>query len=155
VVKSDEDVLIASAVGEHSFYIYDTARLNLAYMSKYIPEKILWIEASADGFVYTAHSDHKIVCWKKMHKVLEFCGHQNEIIKFIIGGDFVFSLAEAGEFIAFNRKNGSIAKKMTMPGTVCTFMHPITYVNKLLFGGEAGSDETEEETVQDTVPGLL
>ena len=37
LVKSDEDTLIASAIGQHAFYVYNSAHLNLAYMSSYIP----------------------------------------------------------------------------------------------------------------------
>ena len=36
IVRSDQDVLIASSVGEHAFYVYDSAHLNLTYMSKFI-----------------------------------------------------------------------------------------------------------------------
>ena len=43
VVKSDNDILIASSVGDHAFYVYDSAHLNLAYMSKYIAETITCI----------------------------------------------------------------------------------------------------------------
>jgi len=79
VVKSDQDILIASSVGDHAFYVYDSAHLNLAYMSKYISDTITCIQATPDGYVYTSlHSDGKapiIACWKKMHKVLEFSGH--------------------------------------------------------------------------------
>lgn len=97
-MKSDEDNLIASAVGKHAFYVYDCAHLNLVYMSKHIPEDIQHIEASPDGFIYTALQSssnvNTIVCWKKMHKVIEFKGHKNKIIKFITAGEFIFSLAE-------------------------------------------------------------
>lgn len=54
LVKSGEDNLIASAIGRHAFYVYDTQHLNLAYMSRHIPETILCIQATADGYVYTA-----------------------------------------------------------------------------------------------------
>jgi hypothetical protein len=53
-VKSDEDILIASSVGQHAFYVYDSSHLNLAYISKYIPEEITHIVASSDGFIYTS-----------------------------------------------------------------------------------------------------
>jgi ABC-type branched-subunit amino acid transport system substrate-binding protein len=43
IVKSDQDILIASAVGEHAFYVYDSAHLNLAYMSKFISDTITFI----------------------------------------------------------------------------------------------------------------
>jgi len=54
IVKSDNDILIASSVGDHAFYVYDSAHLNLAYMSKFIADKITCIESTADGFVYTS-----------------------------------------------------------------------------------------------------
>jgi hypothetical protein len=97
VFKSDQDILIASAVGDHAFYVYDSAHLNLTYMSKYIAQKITWIQATTDGFVFTALSGQNcntIACWKKMHKVMEFTGHKQKIIKFMCVGDFIFSLAE-------------------------------------------------------------
>ena len=107
VVKSDEDILIASSVGEHAFYVYDSAHLNLAYVSKYIVEEIIWIQASSDGYVYTAlrsrDGEDTIVCWKKMHKVMQFEGHSHRIVKFLVAGEFLFSLAEQGEFLIFNR----------------------------------------------------
>ena len=52
--KSDQDILLASSVGDHAFYVYNTAKLNLVYMSRFIEQKIVWIEASPDGHVYTA-----------------------------------------------------------------------------------------------------
>jgi hypothetical protein len=35
-VKSDQDILLASSVGDHAFYVYNTAKLNLVYMSRFI-----------------------------------------------------------------------------------------------------------------------
>jgi hypothetical protein len=78
-------------------------------MSNYIHETITYIQATADGFVYTS-LENKIVCWKKMHKVIEFIGHKNSIIKFICFGEYIFSLAEEGEFIVFNRRDGKIVR---------------------------------------------
>ena len=52
-------------------------------------------------------------------------------------GDFIFSLAEKGEFIVFDRMKGSVNKKMQLGGDEATFpddfMHPNTYLNKLVF----------------------
>ena len=112
IVRSDQDVLIASCVGDHAFYVYDSAHLNLTYMSKFISDAITYIQLSADGYVYTALETNKIVCWKKMHSMLEFVGHTKPIIKFIVAGEFLFSLAEDGEFIIYNRQKGNIIKKI-------------------------------------------
>lgn len=60
---------MASSIGGHAFYVYNTTKLNCAYMSRYISEKIIWIEASMDGLVYTALDNKTIVSWKKMNKV--------------------------------------------------------------------------------------
>ena len=67
--------MIASAVGDHSFYVYNTAKLNLVYMSRFIENSISWIEASPDGLIYTALDNNQIVSWKKMHKEAEYIGH--------------------------------------------------------------------------------
>ena len=64
---------------------------------------------------------------------MEFEGHENKVIKFIIAGDFIFSLAEEGEFIIFHRKEGRIVKKLMFDNHFSNFIHPSTYVNKLLF----------------------
>ena len=138
-MKSDEDILIASSVGKHAFYVYDSAHLNLVYMSKYIQEEIIWVQASPDGFIYTALKDEdgscSIVCFKKMHRVMEFKGHQNPIVKFIIAGEFIFSLGEEGEFLVFNRMKGTLSKKIKFDKDFDDVIHPSTYVNKLIFSG--------------------
>lgn len=95
-------MLMASSVGGHAFYVYNTAKLNCVYMSRFIAHKITWIEASSDGFVYTAHDNMVIASWKKMNKIVEYRGHTKPIIKFILASEFIFSLAEEGEFIIFN-----------------------------------------------------
>ena len=40
LVRSDEDWLLCSAVGQHAFYVYDTRHLNCVYASRYIAEQI-------------------------------------------------------------------------------------------------------------------
>jgi hypothetical protein len=111
IFKSDQDILLASSVGGHAFYVYNTAKLNLVYMSRFIQDKITWLEASQDGFIYTALDNNTIVQWKKMHRVTQYVGHTKPIIKFILASEFIFSLAEEGEFIIFNLRSGAIVKR--------------------------------------------
>ena len=48
----------------------------------------------------------------------------------------IFSLASEGEFIIFDTATGKIVKQMTLANKgLDTVIHPITYVNKLLFAG--------------------
>lgn len=135
IFKSDQDILLATSVGGHAFYVYNTAKLNLVYMSRFISNKITWLEASADGFIYTALDNNTIVQWKKMHRVKSFAGHTKPIIKFILASEFIFSLAEDGEFIIFNLKQGNIVKKKIFDHHFDVMMHPTTYINKLVFAG--------------------
>lgn len=99
-------MLLASSVGDNAFYVYNTAKLNLVFMSRFIEERITGIEAASDGHIFTALSNQRIVKWNKMNKVLEYVGHTRPIVKFILSSDFLFSLAEEGEFIIFNVKTG-------------------------------------------------
>ena len=43
VYKSGEDTLIASVVGKHAFYVYNTEKLSLVFMSRFIPEEITYL----------------------------------------------------------------------------------------------------------------
>jgi hypothetical protein len=71
-----------------------------------------------------------------MNKVLEFEGHSKPIVKFILSSDFIFSLAQDGEFIIFNIKTGQIVKRKLFDCDFDIMMHPTTYINKLVFAGE-------------------
>ena len=51
-------------------------------------------------------------------------------------GDFIFSLAEDCEFVVFDRKAGSVLKKHNFETAFSGFMHPSTYLNKMVFWGQ-------------------
>jgi len=65
--KSDQDLLLAASVGQ-AFYVYNTKKLNLVYMSACLKERITCIKNDKD-LVYTGLDSGAIVSWKKMHKV--------------------------------------------------------------------------------------
>ena len=76
VYKSGEDLLIASVVGKHAFYVYDSKKLNLVFMSRFIAEEITWLQASMTGLIYTSLKEtNEIVSWNKMHRVKAYKGH--------------------------------------------------------------------------------
>ena len=107
-MRSDEDTLIASAIGEHAFFVYDSAHLQLCYMSRHIPEVIHWLQATTDGYVFTLlkHGDkQEIVQWKKMHRVHSFGIPSNlDAVKFLVSGDLMFVLCQQGTVLTFDRK---------------------------------------------------
>jgi aspartyl/asparaginyl beta-hydroxylase (cupin superfamily) len=43
VYKSAEDTLIATVVGKHAFYVFNTSKLNLVFMSRFIAEEITYL----------------------------------------------------------------------------------------------------------------
>jgi len=137
VYKSSEDLLIASVVGKHAFYVFNTTKLNLVFMSRFIAEEITYLQASISGLIYTSLKEsNQIVAWNKMHRHAEFKGHTQPIVQFIETSKFIFSLAEQGEFLIFNTQNGQVVSKLTFENTDFEIvMHPVTYVNKLVFGG--------------------
>jgi len=125
---------MAVSVG-NAFYVYNQLRLNFVYMSSFIENKITWIAAHGD-LIYTALDSNSIVSWRKMHKVKEYKGHEQKIIKFIVTSAFIFSLGKGGEFLIFNMKEDKAVRKLELDPSVTEVMHPSTYVNKLVFGGK-------------------
>lgn len=92
------------------------------------------------GLIYTSLKEtNEIVSWNKMHRVQAYKGHKHSIIKFLVTGNFIFSLAEQGEFMIFNVQTGE-ATTHNFDKNFTLMAHPVTYINKLLFsGGDAGN----------------
>ena len=69
IYKSGEDTLIATVVGKHAFYVFNTSKLNLAFMSRFIAEEITYLQASTTGLIYTSLKEtNSIISWNKMHR---------------------------------------------------------------------------------------
>lgn len=66
-------------------------------------------------------------------------GHQNgnAILQFIVTQNLIFSLAEKDDFVIFDVKSTEVVKRLNFEGAPMfdRMMHPVTYVNKLLFYG--------------------
>lgn len=138
--KSSEDTLIASVVGKHAFYVFNSAKLNLVFMSRFISEEITYLQASITGLIYTSLKEsNQIVAWNKMHRHATYSGghdKNNAIIQFIVTQNFIFSLAERNDFVIYDLKTTEVVKKLNLgDGQLDHMMHPVTYLNKLLFFG--------------------
>lgn len=68
-----------------------------------------------------------------MNKMVEYIGHTKLIVKFILSSEFIFSLAQEGEFIIFNARTGAVIKRKIFDHEFDVMMHPTTYINKLVF----------------------
>ena len=137
VYKSGEDTLIASVVGKHAFYVYNTTKLGIVFMSRFIAEEITYLQAAPTGLIYTALKEtNSIVAWNKMHQHASYSGHTESILQFIVTASLIFSLGENGEFLIFNLQTGQVAKQFRFENRdLAGLMHPVTYVNKMLFYG--------------------
>ena len=135
IVRSDEDTLIASAVGEHAFYVYNADHLSLVYMSRHISERIVWLQATSDGFVFTAlefEGKYTLVQWKKMNRVASY-DVDGQVLKCLISGNLLFCLCE-GKLLTIDIKKMELVSSWNCEYR--DFMHPPTYVNKMLMVGE-------------------
>ena len=56
-------------VGSHAFYVFNTEKLNLVFMSRFIAEEITYLQAAPTGLIYTSlRESNEIVAWNKMHR---------------------------------------------------------------------------------------
>lgn len=75
IYKSGEDTLIATVVGKHAFYVFNTAKLALVFMSRFIAEEITHLQASPTGLILTSLKEtNEIVAWNKMHRHATYAG---------------------------------------------------------------------------------
>ena len=69
IYKSGEDTLIATVVGKNAFYVFNTSKLNLVFMSNFIAQEITYLQASQTGLIYTSlRETNSIIAWNKMHR---------------------------------------------------------------------------------------
>ena len=106
-------------------------------MSRFIAEEITFLQASPTGIIYTSLKEtNEIVAWNKMHRHAVYSGHKNQILEFLVTTSLIFSLAEESEVIIFNTQSGQAVKTFNLGNPELTgLIHPITYVNKMLFYG--------------------
>lgn len=45
----------------------------------------------------------------------------------------LFALAEGGDFTTYDVKSGEVMRSLELENEPSAFMHPMTYINKLLF----------------------
>lgn len=90
-------------MGKHAFYVFNTTKLGLVFMSRFISEEITGLEAAPTGLIYTSLKETKeIVAWNKMHRHASYKGHKEHILAFNVTTNLIFSLGENGEFLTFN-----------------------------------------------------
>jgi len=100
-------MLLATVVGKNAFYVYNTVKLGLVFMSRFIAEEITFLSAAPTGLIYTALKEKsEIVAWNKMNRHATYRGHSKPILQFIVTASLVFSLGEDGEFLIFNTQGG-------------------------------------------------
>ena len=68
-------------VGKNAFYVYNTTKLGLVFMSRFIAEEITYLQASSTGLIYTVLKEtNQIVAWNKMQRHAVYEGHTKPIL---------------------------------------------------------------------------
>ena len=61
---------------KNAFYVYNTVKLGLVFMSRFIAEEITYLQAAQTGLIYTSLKEtNEIVAWNKMHRHAVYKGH--------------------------------------------------------------------------------
>ena len=73
-------------------------------MSRHIPDEIMWIQTTQDGYVFTGLNYRRIVQWKKMNQVKVFeLPLERKLVSFLVQGDLIFALCQDGYLVTFDR----------------------------------------------------
>lgn len=89
-------------VGGHAFYVFNSAKLNLVYMSRYIAEEISAIQVLGDGIVFTSLVEsNTIQAWNKMHRVRLY-QPTGTFQQMIVTTQFLFCLCKSKQMTVFN-----------------------------------------------------
>jgi U3 small nucleolar RNA-associated protein 21 len=125
-------------VGGHAFYVFNSNKLNLVYMSRYINEEITDVQVSEDGIVFTTLLEtNSIQAWNKMHRVRTYKpivdGLSPKILQTIVTKSFIFCLCKEGQMTIFNTQTTEVVKQLSLKMKFTGMIHPLTYLNKLVF----------------------
>jgi U3 small nucleolar RNA-associated protein 21 len=127
--RSNDRFMLAS--NGNSFLLYNLEHLRLERISPPLPNKILAL-AMDKNKVFTA-TENKILLWDKIHIIKEYLYEESssEIVKLNIFDNFLLALNADGDLIIFDIFSTCVVKILQLG--IENFIHPSTYLNKILF----------------------
>lgn len=125
------DSFVCCSVGR-GFHLYDTKKLQQQVASPRLPFSVRCL-CCKDSFVYVALKN-KIVAFNRLNPVQLYAGgHSLSIDGILAMGPVLLSHSKA-EVIVWDRETGKLLRKLPLQGSlqVSRFIHPDTYINKIL-----------------------
>lgn len=132
--KNEEERLMTVSV-DHAFHVYNLEKLSLVYISSSIKQKIMQIQTHKNQ-TYTLLSNNTIVKWRRMHIEHTYSHFPSTILQFLVISTYVITLHSNQCLVITDLETGFIKAKIELSIQGYYFMHPVSYLNKLIVAGE-------------------
>ncbi|XP_030049327.1 WD repeat-containing protein 36 [Microcaecilia unicolor] len=131
---------VTTAVGR-SFHTFNVKKLGIVAVSNAVPEDIMCLAADR-MLVFVSHGKHLKAFARNKEVVHTYEGHNAEIHLIQPFGDHVISVDHDNILIIWDVQSEEEYLQLNFDKkvfTVSAIMHPSTYLNKILLGGQQGS----------------
>ena len=132
--KNEEDRLMTVSV-DHAFHVYNLDKLRLVYISNSVKQKIMQLQTHKNT-TYTLLSNDIIIKWDRMHVKESFGFFDTPVVQFLVIATYMIVLCEGGNLYVIDLETSQIKTKIELNFEAYYFMHPITYLNKIIIAGE-------------------
>ena len=137
---------------KYSFIVYNLDKLRIERISPPLEKKITALYPYKTK-IFTGIGN-KVQLWEKIHVIKEFLGNKddpNDLIKQIMTFEnTLLFITQKGDLFIYEIHSGELISKLEL--NIDYFIHPIAYINKILFSQKA---ERYEEDLNKFEPNLI
>ena len=137
---------------KYSFIVYNLDKLRIERISPPLEKKITALYPYKTK-IFTGIGN-KVQLWEKIHVIKEFIGNKddpNDLIKQIMTFEnTLLFITQKGDLFIYEIHSGELISKLEL--NIDYFIHPIAYINKILFSQKA---ERYEEDLNKFEPNLI
>ena len=126
---------IYTVIGK-SFHLYSGDKMRLQFVGEQFDAPIKCIVAHGD-YCYVACGSDVHAC-KRGKRVSTFYGHDHAVVNLMFLGDSLVTLTENGLVTVWNIADCSIISSMSLNFSCTAWIHPPTYLNKLVAADATG-----------------
>lgn len=134
-VHRNQDERLMTVSVDHAFHVYNLEKLSLVYISNSVKQKIMQLQTHSN-YTYTLLSNNSIIKWRRMHPEQTFSCFDTPVIQFLVISSYLLVLCEGGKLYTVDLNTQFIKAKADLGMNAYAFMHPITYLNKIVVAGE-------------------
>ena len=129
--KNSSDRLITVCVG-NAFHLYNLDKLRIIYISPSIDFQIKQLIYNQEH-TYTLLSNNTIVKWRKQHVACSI-DLKTKVTQFLVFGSVLIAISTNSLIVHDIEQNTQVEVELDFQPTF--LMHPMTYLNKVVIGGE-------------------